>query len=67
MDSLVPPQGDEHTAKSPGKTLGIADGGNAGGNIPSDLDELIELWPRLSHKVRNECLEVARCGLMKHR
>jgi hypothetical protein len=40
----IPPQGDEQCVKSPGKTLGKSNGGNAGGNIPSDLAELIELW-----------------------
>jgi hypothetical protein len=56
----IPPQGDEQSVKSSGKTLGKSNGGNAGGNIPSDLAEVIELWPKLSQNIRNQCLELVR-------
>ena len=62
----VPLQGDEHSTKSPGKTLGKSNGGNAGGNIPSELAELIELWPILTKTVRKQCLELARCSMAKN-
>ena len=62
----IPPQGDEQSVKSSGKTLGKSNGGNAGGNIPSDLAELIVLWPNLSQEIRNQCLELAR-GRTVHR
>ena len=62
----MPPQGDEHSTKSPGKTNGFANGGNAGGNIPSDLAELIELWPMLTKTVRKQCLELTRCPMAKN-
>lgn len=61
----MPPQGDEHSTKSPGKSHGFANGGNAGGNIPSDLADLIKLWPMLTKKVREQCLELAGCSKAK--
>ena len=63
----MPPQGDELVTKMPGETYRNSNGGNAGGNIPCDLAELVELWPRLSHKLRAECLKMAQSGLVKHR
>ena len=56
----MPPQGDEHGTESPGKTHQKSNGGNAGGNIPSDLAELIELWPRMTKSTREQCLGLAR-------
>lgn len=38
-----------------------SEGGNAGGNIPSDLAELIEMRPKLTKKVRKQCLGVWPC------
>ena len=64
---LVPPQGDEHNTKSPGETHVSVVGGNAGGNIPCDLAELVALWPKLDADVRNECLELARRGTVELR
>jgi hypothetical protein len=52
--------------KSPGKTLGKSNGGNAGGNIPSDLAELIELWPNLSQEIRNQFMELVRSQTVPH-
>jgi|LakMenEpi03Aug12_release.lakeMendotaPanAssembly.Ray.scaffolds.fasta_scaffold2816205_1 hypothetical protein len=62
----IPPQGDEQCVKSPGKTLGKSNGGNAGGNIPSDLAELIELWPNLSQEIRNQFMELVRSQTVPH-
>ncbi len=62
----MPPQGDEQSTKLPGKTLGFANGGNAGGNITSELAELIELWPMLTKTVRKQCLELARLSMAKN-
>lgn len=62
----MPPQGDEQGSKSLGKTRVLTSGGNAGGNIPSDLAELIELWPVLTNKVRKQCLELARRTIAKN-
>ena len=62
----MPPQGLEKTAKTLGNTANPKVGGVAGGVIPSDLAELIELWPMLTKTVRKQCLELARGSKPKH-
>ena len=61
------PQELEKTAKTLGKTRSRQVVGVAGGVIPSDLAELVELWPNLSVEVRNACLELARAGVAHNR
>ena len=34
--------------------------GNAGGNIPDDLAELIKLWPLVSDQTKAECMATLR-------
>jgi len=63
----MPPQGLEQLSKSPGKTNKKRIGGNAGGNIPRELAELVELWPNLSVDVRKACLILARHGVANKR
>jgi len=63
----VPPQGLEQVSKTPGKINKKRIGGNAGGNIPRDLAELVEMWPNLSIDVRETCLELARGGVANKR
>ena len=54
-------------SKTPGKINKKRIGGNAGGNIPRDLAELVEMWPNLSIDVRETCLELARGGVANKR
>lgn len=35
-------------------------GGNAGGNIPDDLAEMIKLWPLVSDQTKAECMATLR-------
>ncbi len=63
----MPPQGSEQVVKTPGKTNKKLIGGNAGGNIPRELAELVELWPNLVVEVRQACLELARGGIVNNR
>ena len=56
----VPPQGCEQSAIPHGKTQIVGLGGNAGGNTPDDLAELIKLWPRIPTNYRNQILAMVR-------
>jgi hypothetical protein len=55
----VPPQGPEQVSEFLGNCQGLAGGGNAGGNIERDLQRLVEVWPTLSHDIRQRCLKLA--------
>ena len=53
------PMGSEENGQNHRETQITTLGGNAGGNIPSDLAELIKLWPKLPAEVRKQCLALA--------
>ena len=66
IPNLVTPTGFQQKQKTLEKLPFPIVGGNAGGNIPSDLAELIELWPMLTKSVRKQCLELARCSMVEN-
>lgn len=59
LQCLMPPQGDEHAANSPGNLMKSAIGGNAGCNIQRELKQLVAVWHTLPQLVRSQCLELA--------
>lgn len=60
---VMPPVGAERIAKRSGKSQVASVGGNAGGNIPSDLAELMQLWANMPADAREACLAIARGAL----
>lgn len=54
------PMGLAQSSNSRGKSQVPSVGGNAGGNIPSDLAELVRLWANMPADAREACLAIAR-------
>ncbi len=55
-----PRQDSNELANSQGKVVSHPFGGNAGGNFPSDLAELMRLWANMPTNAREACLAIAR-------
>lgn len=54
------PMGLAQPSNSRGKSQDTSVGGNAGGNMPSDLAELMQLWANMPANAREACLAIAR-------